>query len=219
MVATIRAQVMSCSHLATIWAKTMANNRSHGPGAQMSWQLATARAERPDAMLATDASMPPGGPRVRLAYLDALRGLAILGVLIVHFSLWLKPAGEAEKGLMGNGAFGVQLFYVVSAFTICMSLAADRGPGALQRFFTRRFFRIAPMFWVAIILSLTLWGLLPRYAAPDGIAPWAVVATFLMAHGLHPESINSVVFGGWSVGVEVMFYALAPMLFLRIATI
>lgn len=145
----------------------------------------------------------------RLAYLDALRGLAIFGVLVVHTSqpvlglpLWLDNLGA-------SGARGVQLFYMVSAFTL---LTVSRHGLDPVRFFTRRFFRIAPMFYLAIGAYLLMHGLGPRYYAPEGIGAGQVVITAAFLHGWRPDAVNAIVPGGWSIACEWMFYLAFPLL-------
>lgn len=57
-----------------------------------------------------------------LTYLDALRGLAVLGVILVHCTLITNQTGKfLVLGFAGQR--GVQLFYVISAFTIFHSLS------------------------------------------------------------------------------------------------
>lgn len=147
-------------------------------------------------------------------YIDALRGIAILGVLLTHSSLSASPINSALQWVMQNGARGVQLFFVASAITLSMSWDERVGSEKFPKidFYIRRFFRIAPMFYVAIILYLIIDGYAQRYWAPNGIENWMTFATFLFLHGLHPETINSIVPGGWSIAVEMMFYALFPFI-------
>jgi len=144
---------------------------------------------------------------VRFAYIDALRGYAILGVMIVH-------GGQCVEGLdvraTAWGARGVQLFFVVSALTLMKSWT-ERNDGP-EAFYIRRLFRIAPMFWLAIPFYLWLNGTDPTYYAPNGITAWHVGMTASFLHGLHPETITSVVPGGWSVADEVLFYILFPLI-------
>ena len=102
------------------------------------------------------------------------------------------------------------LFFVISALSLMLSWH-QRADG-IAPFYARRFFRIAPMFWLAIIFFVALDGFGPRQWAPAGISWWQVVVTALFLHGWHPESINSVVPGGWSIAVEMTFYALFPLL-------
>ena len=55
-------------------------------------------------------------------YIDSLRGLAILGVIIAHTSQRVNPRGGFSSLLMAQGDKGVQLFFLVSALTLCFSL-------------------------------------------------------------------------------------------------
>src|SRR5689334_2851146 len=86
----------------------------------------------------------------RLDYLDALRGIAVLLVLMVH-------AGELNTGatltpvltnFIESGKYGVQLFFLISAFTIFYTL--HKGDKSSRNFLIRRFFRIAPLYYIAV---------------------------------------------------------------------
>ncbi len=148
----------------------------------------------------------------RYAYIDALRGYAILLVIAVHSSQYFNDLPYAVRTLADQGARGVQLFFVASAMTLCMSWQA-RNDGPLP-FYIRRFFRIAPMFYLSIPLFLWARGFEPSIYAPDGIG-WrhiAMAATF--THGFMPDTITSVVPGSWSIADEMMFYAILPLLML-----
>lgn len=83
----------------------------------------------------------------------------------------------------------------------------------LRNFLIRRFFRIAPLFWCAILAYSLLNGFSPSYWAPNGIKWWFLLLTALFMHGWSPETSNSVVDGGWVIAVEVSFYLVAPILF------
>ena len=146
----------------------------------------------------------------RFAYIDALRGYAILMVIAVHSSQYFADLPGPVKALADQGARGVQLFFVTSALTLCMSWCS-RNDGA-SRFYVRRLFRIAPMFWLAIIFFVTTQGIGPRYYAPEGIGVRHIAMTAVFLHGLLPDTITSVVPGGWSVADEVVFYAIFPLL-------
>ncbi|CRM56869.1 acyltransferase family protein [Pseudomonas sp. 52 E 6] len=147
-------------------------------------------------------------------YIDAIRGLAIILVVMTHASQYVKPLSDLLQRIMVEGARGVQLFYVASAVTLCMSWAARKSheQSPILNFYIRRFFRIAPMFYLAIIGYLILNGFAATYWAPNGIEWWFVPVTALFLHGFHPETINSVVPGGWSIAVEMTFYLVFPFL-------
>ncbi|EJM62276.1 putative acyltransferase [Pseudomonas sp. GM49] len=149
-------------------------------------------------------------------YIDALRGIAIILVVFVHASQYVQPLNNTLWLTMIEGARGVQLFYIASAITLCMSWDARKSGelNPVRNFYLRRVFRIAPMFYLAIIGFFILNGTSPTNFAPSGLHWWFFPMTALFLHGLHPETINSVVPGGWSVAVEMTFYLLFPALML-----
>lgn len=141
-------------------------------------------------------------------YIDALRGCAIILVLLLHSSQVVPFDWAPIQHLAANGGKGVQLFYIVSSMTLAMSWY---GRGSNQTlFYLRRYFRIAPLFYIAILAYVLVNDQGPQYWAPEGIQPWQVLTTAFFVHGFHPYSINSVVPGGWSIAVEVTFYAVFP---------
>ena len=151
----------------------------------------------------------------RYAFIDALRGYAILAVIAFHVSYNVTNLDANVRQFASAGAAGVQLFFVVSALTMMLSWQA-RADG-VRAFYVRRLFRIAPMFWLSIPVFLALRGFIPTQWSTNGTSWGDVFATILFVNGWHPESINNVVFGGWSVAVEMTFYLVFPALvfFLR----
>ena len=149
----------------------------------------------------------PAHPR-HFAYIDALRGYAILMVVAVH-TLTLHPGPWWLAQLSEQGARGVQLFFLVSAFTLCLSWAAreDKAP----QFYLRRLFRIAPMFWLAVPFFIWLRGW-----QENGI--WQVATSVTFTHALWPDTMFGPVPGGWSVGVEAILYALFPFAIVPLMT-
>jgi peptidoglycan/LPS O-acetylase OafA/YrhL len=159
----------------------------------------------------------------KLDYIDVLRGLAILGVILTH----IDGAGSGRQYLpekllsfLDEGARGVQLFFVASAFTIFLSYdhRAGRERFVNRNFFIRRFFRIAPMYYIGICYYLWQNGFGPRYWLGDqpSVTTGNVLGNFLFLHGFNPYWMNSIVPGGWSIAVEMLFYCFIPFLFSRI---
>ena len=154
-----------------------------------------------------------------LAYIDTVRGLAFLGVLSLHAAL--SVGHFFGDNLFHSGGYGVQLFFLASAITLCYSMAARQTIDAYPAlfFYLRRFFRIAPMFWLAIIFYSSCTKVMPafwlsQFAPPGGLPPasyYYITAFFL--HGWHPYTFNSIVPGGWSIAVEMTFYIIFPILF------
>jgi peptidoglycan/LPS O-acetylase OafA/YrhL len=156
-------------------------------------------------------------PVRNLGYIDAVRGLGVLCVLLDHCSI---QAGVNVHWTFVNGVgnFGVQLFYVASAFTLFLSLDGRKAEASpIRNFFLRRFFRIAPMFYLAMLLTLLLNPL--RIALIPEPSNWDRLLGFFFLHGFSPTGINSVTAGSWSVADECMFYAILPWLYLRVRTL
>ena len=151
-------------------------------------------------------------------YIDALRGFAILGVLIFHAGQNFQTFDPRFFGtLISQGARGVQLFYVMSALTLFLSFASrsknEKHP--IRNFYIRRFFRIAPLFYLAIIYYLWQHYF---FGSQQFISFANILATFTFVNGLSPYWINSIVPGGWSIAVEMTFYLFLPLFFYYLRT-
>lgn len=139
------------------------------------------------------------------AYIDALRGFAILAVIATHTSQITPDVNGTAIKFLTQGARGVELFFLTSALTLMMSWH-ERHDGTLN-FYIRRLFRIVPMFWLGIIFYSTL-----NYFASHSLDWSAIFMTSIFANGWNPVDFNKVVPGGWSIAVEMNFYLIFPLL-------
>lgn len=144
----------------------------------------------------------------RFQYIDALRGWAILLVIFGHCSVY-SGLTQPARTLADHGMMGVHLFFIISAFTIFYMYdkhrLTEKHPG--RNFFIRRIFRIAPLYWFAIVYHNLIWGALPESQN------WHYALNFLFLNSLHPDCQTSVVPGGWSISIEMLFYCAVPLLF------
>lgn len=88
----------------------------------------------------------------RLAYLDAIRALGVLLVIAYHTSyrfapLEIDPVGRTLRVI---GWMGVDLFFALSGFLVGMILSKEKNRRDIALFFRKRFFRIVPIFIVAV---------------------------------------------------------------------
>lgn len=155
----------------------------------------------------TDGGATPFG---RSHSLDFLRGLAIVGVMAIHVSQSFPSDIHAVDYAFMCGWTGVNVFYFVSAMTMCLMWTQRTEANPTRKFYIRRFLRIAPLFWLAIPVYLVINGSGPSTNAPNGIGPLQVVLTATFLHGFWPDSVNSVVPGDWSIAAEMMFYLVFP---------
>jgi peptidoglycan/LPS O-acetylase OafA/YrhL len=150
----------------------------------------------------------------KLDFIDSLRGFAALYVALFHFSLITNPAATAPRWLApltGLGGSGVTLFFVVSAFTLCLSMdsrAVDE-QRPLLNYFIRRVFRIAPLFYVWIILYCIRDNLVFNVSHPVG----EIFRSVFFVLNLSPGHEQGFVWASWTLGVEMLFYVLFPLFF------
>jgi peptidoglycan/LPS O-acetylase OafA/YrhL len=160
---------------------------------------------------------PATGAGGRVAALDGLRGLAILGVLLFH------------TGHLAGGFLGVDLFFALSGYLITGLLlreAAATGSVSLIAFWGRRVRRLLPALAVMLAgVTPLVWALgspdMLRTTLSDG--PW-VQANLVNWHLLAEESGYWDRFGEarvyehlWSIAVEEQFYLVWPVAVLLMA--
>lgn len=155
----------------------------------------------------------PTDHSTRLQSLDALRGIAALGVVLFHYLPYYNqlythqftlPAGLDST--LQFGRYGVHLFFILSGFVIFMTLERTRGPGW---FALARAFRLLPALWAGIILtSASVHVLGPQDRAVD-LAD-ALFNTVLLHEYLGLPHVDGAY---WSLVVEVTFYAWIGSLF------
>jgi peptidoglycan/LPS O-acetylase OafA/YrhL len=105
------------------------------------------------------------------------------------------------------GRMGVTLFFVVSAFSLCYSTSLHRDHSDFA-FYTRRFFRIAPLFYAMLIFyfwrDFRVFHLV--HHGPE------VLENFTFTFNFVPMRQGGYVLASWTIGVEVLFYVLFPFL-------
>lgn len=149
------------------------------------------------------------------AYIECVRGYAILLVIICHATYLFPELPYPVHRVTVLGWHGVQLFYLASAVTLMMSWHHEKardGSVDVGAFFLRRFFRIAPAYYLA---SMLYFWLEPPVGGFDTLQ---AAGTYFFVNAWRPGLMGvlpdgwSVVPGSWSIGVEFTFYAAFPFL-------
>ena len=155
---------------------------------------------------------------IKYSWVNALRGYAILLVILIHASQSFSVFGYI-KAVGESGYLGVQLFFMLSSFTLFSSFAKRNNhsdTNVNRNYFIRRYFRIAPYYYIAIIIYLLYRGVIKGEVVNSN----NLVANFTFLNGLYLPALNNPIPpGGWSVGIEVLFYLFVPILFKFIKTL
>lgn len=150
--------------------------------------------------------------------LDGLRGIGALCVILVH--VWLfeyaddgKPAKNGVDLVIGELRLALPMFFVLSAFLLVLpwlqAAAGEREAPDVLRYFKRRAGRILPGYWLALAGSVAvLWGSGNRLMPPLDHLPLFA----LFAQNQDPDSIGRLNPPMWTIGVEVSFYLVLPVI-------
>jgi peptidoglycan/LPS O-acetylase OafA/YrhL len=150
---------------------------------------------------ASPSAPPPSARGSRIEILDALRGLAALAVVGYHYTTRYGELFGASPLPFGLpfGAYGVNLFFMISGFVIYMTLEATTRVGD---FLVSRFSRLYPAFWTALSLTalVLLFADLPGRGV--GLGQFLVNLTMLQEF-VHVPAVDGVY---WTLTVELRFY-------------
>jgi peptidoglycan/LPS O-acetylase OafA/YrhL len=155
--------------------------------------------------------------------LDGLRGIAIILVMLHHFT-FIRPSAGIDL-LIGSVLFfcwtGVDLFFVLSGFLITGILLDTRGSERyFTNFYARRTLRIFPLYYLVLVLAFFV---LPQFPAahavvlgqeqPVAVPPqwpyWLYLTNFSIAEGGWAHGWVDV---AWSLAIEEQFYLVWPLM-------
>lgn len=141
----------------------------------------------------------------RPQWLDILKALAMIGVILVHFNnIWPSPINILSK-LNSVGAKCPQLFFIISAYLTWTAL--EKNGINWKIFYIKRFIRIVPLFYIAIILN----SILPRFKIPD-ISLWNWLSHIFFFNGINPLWANTIMGIEWYIADLAIFYMITPLL-------
>ena len=150
---------------------------------------------------------------VHFPYIEHIRGIAATAVLAEHT---LVLTGRSEGALFGIiaglGDWGVNLFFILSAFLLsseCFHLASRR---ELARFYTRRFFRIAPGYYFMLLIIYLFTVPHTLLFSQQGLKQVGANLTFTQY--LFPGTASNLNANGslWTLTIEMSLYLVLPLL-------
>ena len=138
--------------------------------------------------------------RKKIAFLEAVRGVAALIVVLQHILAAQVPLFDQwSRAYVDFGRVGVVAFFVVSGYVIPLSLEHQTG----RVFVIRRLFRLFPLYWLALVAYLVL-ALATQSTTLQQATPLILIVNVLMLQGLTP--LLTIVPTAWTLGIELLFY-------------
>jgi peptidoglycan/LPS O-acetylase OafA/YrhL len=169
---------------------------------------------------ARDQGLPasaPGGAHQRVAVLDLLRFLAALSVVSFHWLFggaarlgWREGMRSHTGGvpvpvlnLVAYGWLGVEVFFLISGFVICMSSWGNTVGG----FARSRFARLMPAYCFSVVLIAIMMRLDPRAVPPPGgsLGGDGLTNLTMLQTGYGVPQLSGAY---WTLWVELWFYAI-----------
>lgn len=153
--------------------------------------------------------------------IDGLRFLAILPVVLQHFSeriLERVPAASVPdkhlSSVLANGHVGVYVFFAISGFILALPFGRHKlqglQPVSLSKYYLRRLTRLEPPYLISLVVFFAVLVIV-QHQDFNSLIPHFLASCFY---------VHRIVFGTWSplnppawtLEVEVQFYAIAPFL-------
>lgn len=157
-----------------------------------------------------DPAPPTTSGGARVEAFDLLRGLCAIGVAVYHALGWLGVAHVYNLGL-----YGVYVFFLLSGASMSIAYAPRLRRGyPIWKYLAIRYVRLAPLFIALVTYELAL-----AATASGGFAligKWLLNVTFLFGFANPGES--SLATGGWSLGIEFVFYFVFPLMLSALST-
>lgn len=143
------------------------------------------------------------------------KGIAILMIIIVHSAQrFILP--DWAKFITSFCQFGCQWFFLISAFTLCLSYSIKK-----PKYF-KFILSCIKKIWFPYVCTIVLTGLLTIISIllteinhiGSSINIIDIIINVFLLNGLFPNTANNlVVRGGWFIGTIMLFYLIFPILY------
>ena len=152
----------------------------------------------------------------RFPLVDSLRAIAALCVLLTHTAVAAGISGNPHSALSPYAQrldVGVAIFFLISGVLLYRPFVAARFRGrpapATGPYAWRRFLRIAPAYWLALTVT-ALWVGTSAYEL--GVFSSSGFPTYyLMAQTYRSRTLSGGLIQGWTLTIEITFYAFLPL--------
>ncbi len=147
----------------------------------------------------------------RLNGIESLRSYAAGAIVLAHLAAFGGVALPLSLNFVSSHfGLGVQLFFVVSGFSLSFGYFGSlHDKNELTIYYIRRFARIAPLFYTILIFQI----LINQLSGVEN-SNFDVFINAVFLFNLIPGMSDGIVSASWTIGVEMLFYFIFPILLL-----
>ena len=145
--------------------------------------------------------------------INFFRGIAVLMVVFIHtYNFFDFGNSEYPADFLKYvewGQYGVQFFFILSAFTLCNSFQYSLEKGEknmIRNFYLKRFFRIYPLYLVILLVFLV-------YTNINHGSVYKFLNFIFLNNYYPPLGNRGIVSFSWTLNVEMTFYLLFPFIY------
>lgn len=150
-------------------------------------------------------------------FITGMRAYSALAVFLIHSGGGgLRQLSSFTNSVVDYGKQGVISFFVISAFTIYMSVDNNK-KFEFKKYLIRRFLRIAPMYYFALIITFFLGGVayyLNFFHISNDL--WGLLLHLTFLNIFNIKYMNSLIGVEWSIPIEFFYYLVIPLIYLLI---
>lgn len=148
----------------------------------------------------------------RLSGIESLRAYATVAVIMSHL---ISVGGASVPGYLDfiliRFPLGVPLFFAVSGFSLAYGYTGRLfSEKDIKSYFVRRFARIAPLFYLILAVQLLIFW----FEHHITFSLMDILINILFVFNFVPNMTDGIVLASWSIGVEMAFYVLLPVMLL-----
>ena len=149
-------------------------------------------------------------------WINYFKGIAILGILMVHFGV-KGIDSKIFSMLIYHTAKGTYIFIFISAYLTYYSLSKSNINSWKDylKWIWKKIVNLFPLYYLALLIYMITEGLGSRWwlGSIPSVSIGNILAHVFFIHGFNPYYCNSIIGVEWYIGVLVMLYLIAPILY------
>lgn len=143
-------------------------------------------------------------------FITGMRGYAAIAIFFIHLEgLGMREFSAFSARLLDFCRYGVVVFFVISSFTIALSLSKKFN---LKDYSYKRIFRIYPIYLIVILITFLGGGVGFNIVSGMNYTIRNLISHAFFLNTLDLRFRNNILGTEWTISVEVFYYIVLPLL-------